>query len=270
MSASDTSSPPLLAEVAPFRRALFWIAFYLVVLLAWFLLFTTSLTEPMRSLPGVSATDFWFSLCSTSLPVNPLALYGMWVLMTMATLLPTFVPALRVFGEIADVNASSTQSVVALTAGYAAAWLAFSVAGALLQLLLSSCRIVAPDGTSLSSWFSAMILFAAGAYQLLLVKRACLARCRQPLVFFLQYWRPGNLAAFAIGFRLGVRCVGCCWVLMALSVVGGAMNPLWMGASTLFMTFEKLPDVGGYLTKPAAAILLAASGVALAHAIRLI
>jgi predicted metal-binding membrane protein len=43
------------------------------------------------------------------------------------------------------------------------------------------------------------------------------------------------------------------------------MSLLWMGLATLFMIFEKLPQVGHHLTKPAGAVLILA-GVAVAIA----
>jgi len=36
------------------------------------------------------------------------------------------------------------------------------------------------------------------------------------------------------------------------------MSLLWMGLATLFMVFEKLPDIGHRVTKPAGALLIAA------------
>jgi len=61
-----------------------------------------------------------------------------------------------------------------------------------------------------------------------------------------------------MGLGLGAFCVGCCWGFMALGFVGGVMSLLWMGLATLFMVFEKLPDIGHRVTKPAGALLIAA------------
>jgi predicted metal-binding membrane protein len=43
---------------------------------------------------------------------------------------------------------------------------------------------------------------------------------------------------------------------MLLGLIGGAMNLMWMGAATLFMVLEKLPEIGRYLTKPLGAALV--------------
>jgi predicted metal-binding membrane protein len=63
-----------------------------------------------------------------------------------------------------------------------------------------------------------------------------------------------------MGLELGALCFACCWALMALAFVGGTMSLLWMGAATLFMTLEKLPDLGRPLTRPAGYALIAAAG----------
>lgn len=270
MSESGALRHPVLAGIASSRRPVFWIGFYAVILAAWSVLFLMSLDAPSPSIPGMGSAEFWASLCMAASDADPVALFGMWVVMTAAMMLPSFVPAVRVFGEISDAGASTVRSMTALVAGYSLVWLAFSAAGALMQLLLSRNGMVAPDGASLSPWFTAGLFFAAGAYQLSPMKNACLAKCRHPLTFFIEHWQPGSPAAFAMGLRLGVYCLGCCWVLMMLGFVGGTMNLLWMGAATLFMTFEKLPSVGNYLTKPAAAVLLAAGSVTLVQALQLI
>lgn len=248
-------------------RPLFWIGFYGLVLTAWVALFLMTRTSP---LPGVSAAEFWGSLCGGAAGASPAMLYGMWVLMTAAMMLPGFAPAVRVFGEIGAFRASDGRSMAALVAGYVTLWLGFSALATAAQLALARAGALAPDGTSLTPWLTAGLLVAAGAYQLSLMKAACLAKCRHPLMFFLERWRPGLRAAFGMGLRLGAYCVGCCWVLMLLGFVGGAMNLIWMGAATLFMSFEKLPGPGAYLTKPAGIALAAAGGFVAAQALNLI
>ena len=92
------------------------------------------------------------------------------------------------------------------------------------------------------------ILLLAGAYQLTPLKQACLTQCRNPMAFFFAQWREGATGALAMGARHGVICVGCCWALMALMFVFGAMNLLWMAALGVVMLLEKAApraDVAG-------------------------
>ena len=67
-----------------------------------------------------------------------------------------------------------------------------------------------------------------------------------------------------LGLRLGGLCLGCCWALMLLGFVGGTMNLLWMGAATVLMVLEKLPQVSRYMVRPlGVALIVGGLGVAL-------
>jgi len=59
-----------------------------------------------------------------------------------------------------------------------------------------------------------------------------------------------------LGLRIGAYCLGCCWLLMLLAFIGGTMNLFFMAVAMLLMTFEKLPDIGIYVTKPIAFSLI--------------
>jgi predicted metal-binding membrane protein len=239
-------------------RQAFWLGFYAAVLLSWLFLMRM-VASPM---PGLSAAEYWAALCVSATGADPLPLFGMWALMAAAMMLPTFVPALRVFAELGAVRASNGATMVALVLGYGAVWLGFSVLAATLQMGLATAGAMA--GAGLSPWLSVGLLAVAGAYQFSTAKEACLAKCRHPLVFFMQHWAPGLAPAAVMGARLGLWCVGCCWLLMLLGLIGGAMNLLWMGAATLFMVLEKLPELGRHLTRPlGAALLFAAAATAL-------
>ena len=115
------------------------------------------------------------------------------------------------------------------------------------------------DGRLLAPLATAALLAGAGLYQFSALKDACLAKCRMPLTYFMGHWRPGTAGALRMGLSLGLACFGCCWALMALAFVGGTMNLYWMGLATLFMIFEKLPDLGRHLQRPAGGALIAAA-----------
>ena len=59
----------------------------------------------------------------------------------------------------------------------------------------------------------------------------------------------------------GADCVGCCWMLMALLFVGGAMNLLWVVGLTAIVTIEKLLPFGDWFGR-AAGVALVAWGLA--------
>jgi len=165
--------------------------------------------------------------------------------MSIAMMLPTFVPALRVFMDLGATGASQPRTVAALVFGYLVVWIGFSVIAALAQALFAGWSLIGPDGASTSLGLTALLLIGAGLYQFSALKEACLSKCRAPLTFFMERWEPGSLPALRMGGQLGLHCLGCCWALMLLGFVGGTMNLVWMGIATVFMVMEKLPDLGG-------------------------
>lgn len=233
-----------------------WLGFFALILAAWAALFAMAVTSPLAGAPA----GLWDALCLGAAEASLGGLLAMWLLMSAAMMLPTFVPALRTFLNLGATGATGPVDALALVGGYSAVWIGAALAGALLQQMLAGAGLLAPDGSSLSLCLTAALLLVAGLYQFTRLKAACLARCRMPLTFFMERWAPGPGRAFRMGLELGALCFGCCWALMALAFVGGTMNLLWMGAATLFMVMEKLPDLGGPLTRPAGYVLLSASG----------
>lgn len=250
-------------------RAFGWVGFYALILVAWLAVALMARDLPGAELGSVPA-EFWAALCVSAAEANPAALWAMWALMASAMMLPTFVPALRTFTDLSATGATTGAGALALVAGYVTVWLGASILGAAAQWGLAQNGMLTPAGASLSPWLTAALLFSAGAYQFSTFKAACLAKCRMPLTFFMQHWRPGLPAALSMGLRLGALCLGCCWALMALGFVGGTMNLIWMGAATLFMTLEKLPEIGRLLTRPAGWALIVAGGAATLRALQLV
>jgi predicted metal-binding membrane protein len=233
-----------------------WLGFFALILAAWAGLFAMIVASPFADVPS----GLWATLCTGAAAAELPALFAMWALMSAAMMLPTFIPALRTFLNLGATGATKPREALALIAGYAAIWLGGAGIGAMTQAQLAGWGLVAPDGSSLSAELTAVLMLVTGLYQFTLIKAACLAKCRMPLTFFMERWAPGPSRAFRMGLELGALCFACCWALMALAFVGGTMSLLWMGAATLFMTLEKLPDLGRPLTRPAGYALIAAAG----------
>lgn len=251
-------------------RALSWAGFYGLILAAWASIFVMTPAATESEFVTLYGQDFWNSLCRAAADAEPLALMGMWMLMSIAMMAPTLVPTLKVYDDLGYCDAADTRGFLGLVSGYLGIWFTFSVAAAAAQMALAKYDLLAPDGSSRSVWLTVILLGLAGLYQFSALKEACLTRCRQPLAFFLEHWRPGTRAAFSMGARLGANCLGCCWALMALGFIGGTMNLVWMGAATAFMILEKLPDIGRHLSLPLGGGLLMAAGAAFAHALGLV
>jgi predicted metal-binding membrane protein len=89
-------------------------------------------------------------------------------------------------------------------------------------------------------WVAAGVVLAAAVYQLTPLKNACLTRCRGPVMFVMENWRPGLYGAFRLGAVHGAWCVGCCWALMAALFALGVMSIGWMAFIAALIAVEKL------------------------------
>ena len=267
-----------LGPLRPSRETLFWAAFSLAVVAAWAALLGMSLgySGPLGELgPGMGLLESLRGLGQIGVagaePQRWEVLWAMWALMALAMMGPAAVPYLVAYARLGS-RAGQTPSALALAAlaaGYLAVWVAYACVAAALQSLLAGSALLAGTGIRASPWFAALLLAMAAVWQWTVWKRACLARCRNPLFFFVSSWRSGATGAFAMGVRQGLACAGCCWALMLLALVGGVMNVLWMAGATALMVAEKFPDpgervrrvLGAGLTGGALAVGLAGAGL---------
>jgi len=168
---------------------------------------------------------------------------AMWMLMAVAMMLPTAMPMISAHGDIQGAAHAKGLPRVAgwvFPAGYLAVWGALAVLGASVQgginLLMGEEPVLAHTMPIIGGG----LLVMAGLYQWSALKAACLSQCRSPMRFFMVHWRDGRWGAFRMGIRHGVFCAGCCWALMVLMFVGGAMNLVWMAILTIIMLLEKV------------------------------
>lgn len=192
----------------------------------------------------------------TSLPIVIL----MWWVMMTAMMTPSAAPLVLLYRRVLHHHGAggSVVPVILLLAGYLMAWLAFSIAAALLQQALQPTGLISAMMLwSRSAPLSAAVLAAAGLYQLSPAKRACLTQCRSPVRFLTMHWRPGMAGSFVIGMRHGTWCVGCCWLLMALLFVAGVMNLVWIAALSIIVFVEKLLPAGERIGRALGVVLLA-------------
>jgi predicted metal-binding membrane protein len=142
-------------------------------------------------------------------------------------------------------------------AGYIAAWMLYSLLAAAGQVAMSRAALLTPMLETASLALSAVIHLTAGLFQFTAFKDACLSKCRTPFAYFLAEWRDGAAGALRVGFKHGSYCVGCCWAVMAVMFVVGAMNLVWMAVLTLFVLGEKLAPARWRLREIAGAVLVA-------------
>jgi len=144
---------------------------------------------------------------------------------------------------------------------FMASWVVMMIAmmfPAMLQLL-EYRRAASTDG---AVRFAAILVVAAGAYQLTPLKSVCLRHCRTPLSVLVEHaplLSGGSVGAFRLGLKHGAFCVGCCWSLMLVHL--GLMNLVWMGIVAAIIFSEKaLPH--GVLVSRVVSVSLIGVGVA--------
>ncbi|MEX0970803.1 MAG: DUF2182 domain-containing protein [Paracoccaceae bacterium] len=238
--------------------ALRWLVFYGMILAAWAGLFAT-LSAPEMAAARALGQPVWLALCRAGVAgAGYGAAFVMWALMGAAMMAPSLLPALKTYDDLRHTGAVPRGGFYALVAGYLAVWLGFAAVAAGAQMALAGAG--AGAGAGAMRWGAPLLLAGAGLYQFSALKEGCLSKCRAPLTFFMGNWRDGLGGAAAMGVRLGIICLGCCWALMALGLIGGAMSLAFMGLATLLMALEKLPQIGRHVTTPLGLALLAAAG----------
>lgn len=181
----------------------------------------------------------------------PAAFLGTWLTMMAAMMLPAISPVVA-----ARPPAGSLVPTGAFTAGFLTLWTA---AGLVPLALFALLRALPQDALmGRGGMAAAAVLAGAGLYQFTGWKSACLRACRE----------PHDLAGVRAGLAYGVRCVGCCWALMAVLLVVGVMNLAWMAALTAVFVCERYLVHQLAVTRVAGAALVAVGLLIAASSIR--
>ena len=165
---------------------------------------------------------------------------GVWVVMMAAMMFPSVWPIVGMYERIRAARDIPKIGTALLVAGYLATW---TVWGGLAFGVIRLAHAVFGNFLPWSGagrWVAAGVVLAAAVYQLTPLKNACLTRCRGPVLFVMENWRPGLYGAFRMGAVHGAWCVGCCWALMAALFALGVMSIGWMAFIAALIAVEKL------------------------------
>ena len=183
--------------------------------------------------------------------------FMMWSVMMVAMMLPSASSMILTYAAIARRRAGNSAYALWVFAGaYLVIWTLFSAAATAGQLLLENTSLLY-GASRTSSVAGAVLLMLAGLYQLTPLKNLCLAHCRSPLGFLMTQWRDGTTGAFIMGIKHGAQCLGCCWMLMGLLFVFGAMNLIWVAAISILVILEKLAPFGHAIARVSGVAMLA-------------
>ncbi|HEV2317447.1 MAG TPA: DUF2182 domain-containing protein [Thermoplasmata archaeon] len=172
-------------------------------------------------------------------PVSRLSFLALVGVMMGAMMLPAALPMLDSYRGLASLDSNPREGSVraGLFAGsYLLLWLAFTALALIVLLALGLMGTIGGWGL----YVPGGLLVVAGVYQFSSWKRYCLSNCRTPTGFIMEHWRGGRSGAVRMGLSHGLFCLGCCWVLMLVVFVTGAMSLLWMAGFSALVLIEKV------------------------------
>jgi len=180
------------------------------------------------------------------------ALAAMWAVMMAAMMVPAAAPSWILHARMSRSPAAS----IAYLAGYLGTWAAAGLGYAAAHFALDRAGLLDGEMRLASARAAGLVLAAAGAWQWTEGKAACVSKCRSPLGFMMSDWREGVAGAFTMGLRYATWCVGCCWLVMIVLFVGGAMSFAWAIAISLYVLVERLLPLGRAFDRAAGAALV--------------
>jgi predicted metal-binding membrane protein len=234
-----------------------------MVLVAWSYLLHSQAAMPDMNMPGMAMPE-----SHAGGVMDVVLLFVMWAVMMAGMMLPSAAPMMQTFLIVNHRRQAAARPLVPagiFLSGYLAVWTTYSGVAALAQWGLHRAALLSPTMAAASPALSGGLLVAAGVFQWTPLKRACLRGCRSPLSFLMSEWREGPAGAFVMGLRHGSYCLGCCWMLMALLLVAGVMNLLWVAVIALFVMAEKILPRGELLGRVTGAVLVTAGVTLLAR-----
>lgn len=184
---------------------------------------------------------------------------AIWWAMMPGMMLPSAAPMILTFAAINRSKRARSRPYVptaVFAAGYLLAWGGFGLIATLADWALEQAALISPATGRLGPALGAVVVIAAGFYQLTPLKSVCLHHCRSPFDFVLNHWREGAAGALRMGVEHGLYCLGCCWLLMALLFAAGLMSLVWMALIALFVLAEKLFPAGPWIARGSGLALL--------------
>ena len=170
---------------------------------------------------------------------------SVWVVMMAAMMFPSVSPTVLIYNRLRAGHrergkGAPVDATVLFVAGYILVW---TTAGLVAYAGFELVRDVNPGFLAWDEagrYVTGGVIAAAAVYQVTPFKRACLVKCRSPLMFLAERWRHGRAGGLELGVRHGAWCLGCCWALMAALFAVGMMSLGWMALIAAFIAAEKL------------------------------
>ncbi|MGC2170105.1 MAG: DUF2182 domain-containing protein [Candidatus Sulfotelmatobacter sp.] len=170
---------------------------------------------------------------------------GMWVVMMVAMMLPSFVPTLwryrQAVGETSEMRLSWLTALVGI--GYFVVWTVFGIVVFPLGATLAEIEMRRPALARVVPIAVGVVVVIAGALQFSAWKAHHLACCRETLRRT-RLLPVDAAAAWRHGLRLGLHCIYSCAAFTVILLVIGVMNLRVMALVTAGITAERLASNG--------------------------
>lgn len=188
-----------------------------------------------------------------------------WQVMTAAMMLPSTLPMVRLFARASREQSQPRLVLLAFLGAYVVVWTVFAL-----------ITFVGDIGLHwlVHHWYwlhhrpwviSGLTLLLAGGFQFSPFKEQCLRVCRHPMSFLTHHYQRGLQAAWNLGIRHGLYCLGCCWALMLVMFAVGVGHLTWMIVLMGIMTFERTWKQGRSLVPIVGIVFLAGGFLILLH-----
>jgi len=194
----------------------------------------------------------------------------MWLAMMVAMMLPSTMPLLLLHRRAAAFRGEAHlgRSILALATGYFFVWTLFGIVAYLFGLTITRGAMHSAAFSRAVPVAGGLALSMAGVYQFTPWKSACLKHCRNPPTLVAHHLSHGHLGAIRLGLHHGALCAACCWGLMLIQLVLGAMNLVVMATVAIVIAMEKLLSNGERLAKATGVVAIAAGVIIAATSVR--
>jgi predicted metal-binding membrane protein len=188
--------------------------------------------------------------------------FAMWAVMMVGMMTPSAAPMVLMYARVGRQTKPHNTlfaPTVWFASGYFLVWIAFALFATLVHWSFERSALLDFAMAGTSNIVGGLLLVAAGGYQWTRVKDLCLAQCQKPFAFLMTHggFRSDARGSLMLGFRHGAYCVGCCWALMAVLLIAGVMNPLWIAVLALLILLEKVTPFGRRIASVAGMVLIA-------------
>ena len=245
-----------------------------MVLFAMSVALTIISCGPMSAMPGMPMPGGWtMSMAWMQMPAQSWlgaagSFLGMWTVMMIAMMLPSFAPTLwryrQALSRTASTRLNGLTALVAL--GYFSVWTALGAVIFPVGLVVATVEMESSLFSRAVPLMSGVVVLVAGLLQFTAWKSRHLTACQDV---------PGSggglaadpRAAWWHGLNLGVHCGQSCANLAAMLLVFGVMDLRMMALITLAITTERLGPIGQRAVHVGGSVIVAVGLFLIAQAV---